>query len=143
TPYYMSPEQARGLRNVYHRTAVWSLGVIACKCVIGKLPFDGESVCELLVKICTSPIPSPTQQPPEHPATFPTWFARGLEREPERRFSTVTELAEALAYVAGQSIRAPSSFGSAVLAAPAPSTGAVSQGTRPLAPLSGPTTTPQ
>src|SRR5262245_25324174 len=42
TPFYMAPEQARGLRNVDHRADLWSLGVIAFKCLTGKLPFDGE-----------------------------------------------------------------------------------------------------
>ena len=64
TPFYMSPEQARGLRNVDHRTDVWSLGVIAFKCVTGRLPFDGESVGDLLVKICTAPVPVPSHAVP-------------------------------------------------------------------------------
>jgi len=101
TPFYMSPEQARGLRNVDHRTDVWSLGVIAFKCVSGRLPFDGESVGDLLVKICTAPVPIPSHQVPGLPQAFDTWFMHALEREPERRFSTVTELAEQLAFVAG------------------------------------------
>ena len=101
TPFYMSPEQARGLRNVDHRTDVWSLGVIAYKCVTGKLPFDGESVGDLLVKICTAPIPVPSQMIQGLPASFDAWFMRALEREPERRFATVTELADALGYAAG------------------------------------------
>jgi serine/threonine-protein kinase len=101
TPFYMSPEQARGLRNVDHRTDVWSLGVIAFKCVTGRLPFDGESVGDLLVKICTAPIPMPSQFVPGLPQAFDTWFTRALEREPERRFSNVTEMAEHLAFAAG------------------------------------------
>src|SRR5262245_26122681 len=101
TPFYMSPEQARGLRNVDHRTDVWSLGVIAYKCVTGKLPFDGESVGDLLVKICTAPIPVPSQMVQGLPPSFDAWFMRALEREPERRFATVTELADALGYAAG------------------------------------------
>jgi eukaryotic-like serine/threonine-protein kinase len=101
TPFYMSPEQARGLRNVDHRTDIWSLGVIAYKCVTGKLPFDGESVGDLLVKICTAPIPMPSQLAPELPSSFDHWFMRALEREPDRRFSSVAQLAEALSNAAG------------------------------------------
>jgi serine/threonine-protein kinase len=107
TPFYMSPEQARGLRNVDHRTDVWSLGVIAFKCVTGKLPFDGESVGDLLVKICTAPIPLPSDLVPGLPEAFDSWFLRALEREPDRRFATVSELAEHLAFAAGIGSRSP------------------------------------
>ena len=105
TPYYMSPEQARGLRNVDHRTDVWSIGVIAFRAVTGVLPFEGESVGDLLVKICTSPIPVPSQQLPGLPPAFDTWFARALDREPSRRFATIAEATEALAYAAGITVR--------------------------------------
>jgi len=110
TPFYMSPEQARGLRNVDHRTDLWSLGVIAFKCVTGRLPFDGESVGDLLVKICTAPPPVPSQIEPSLPRAFDAWFARALDREPERRFQNALELASVLAAAAG--IAAPgSSYG--------------------------------
>jgi serine/threonine protein kinase len=105
TPFYMSPEQARGLRNVDHRTDVWSLGIIAFKCLTGKLPFDGESVGDLLVKICTAPVPVPSQAIPGIPPNFDAWFMRALEREPERRFANVTELSDALCFAAGIATR--------------------------------------
>ncbi len=105
TPYYMSPEQARGLRNIDHRTDLWSLGVIAYKCVTGILPFEGESVGDLLVKICTGPVPTPSLTLPGLPPSFDAWFSRALEREPERRFSRASELAEGLALAAGLSTR--------------------------------------
>ncbi|HVJ92854.1 MAG TPA: protein kinase, partial [Labilithrix sp.] len=105
TPFYMSPEQARGLKNVDHRTDVWSLGVIAYRCVCGELPFDGESVGDLLVKICTAPPPVPSRVLPELPPNFDAWFMRALEREPERRFSNVTELSDALCFAAGIATR--------------------------------------
>ena len=44
TPYFMSPEQARGLRSVDHRTDLWALGVITYRCLVGALPFTGEDV---------------------------------------------------------------------------------------------------
>jgi serine/threonine-protein kinase len=101
TPFYMSPEQARGLRNIDHRTDVWSLGIIAFKCVTGKLPFDGESVGDLLVKICTQDPPLPSSVRPGLPEAFNHWFMRSLTREPERRFQSVQEQANELLKAAG------------------------------------------
>ena len=109
TPYYMSPEQARGLRNIDHRSDLWSLGVIAYKCVTGVLPFEGESVGDLLVKICTSPVPTPSVTVPGLPASFDAWFLRALEREPSQRYGRASELADALAFAAGLSTRGPAS----------------------------------
>jgi serine/threonine-protein kinase len=105
TPYYMSPEQARGLRSIDYRSDLWSLGVIAYKCVTGVLPFEGESVGDLLVKICTAPPPLPSMTIPGLPAAFDAWFVRALEREPPRRYASATELADALAFAAGISLR--------------------------------------
>jgi len=105
TPFYMSPEQARGLRDIDHRTDLWSLGVIAFKCVTGRLPFEGESLGDLLVKICTVPIPIPSQVNPQLPPSFDAWFSRALDRDPNRRFGSAHELAEALVYAAGLSVR--------------------------------------
>ena len=40
TPYYMSPEQAQGIKSVDSRSDLWSLAVIVYQCVTGLLPFD-------------------------------------------------------------------------------------------------------
>jgi serine/threonine-protein kinase len=107
TPYYMAPEQARGLRSIDSRADLWSLGVIAYKCVTGILPFEGESVGDLLVKICTAPPPVPSVTAPGLPAAFDAWFARTMEREPAQRFATASELADALMVAAGLTARRP------------------------------------
>jgi serine/threonine-protein kinase len=112
TPYYMSPEQARGLRDIDPRADIWSLGVIAFRCVTGKLPFDGESVGDLLVKICVAPLPVPSQLAPGLPQTFDGWFARALERDPAARFPTVQDCAQTLSEIAGITVRRSVNSGS-------------------------------
>ncbi len=101
TPYYMSPEQARGLRSVDYRADLWSVGVIAYRCMTGRLPFEGEAVGDVLVKLCTAPIPVPSSVAPDLPPAFDAWLLHALGREPESRFQSAMELGRALANVCG------------------------------------------
>jgi serine/threonine-protein kinase len=105
TPYYMSPEQARGLRTVDYRSDLWSAAVIVYRCLVGTLPFEGEAVGDLLVKLCTSPIPVPSQIAPDVPPGFDAWLTRALNRDPQGRFNSAAELGESLAAVCGLSVR--------------------------------------
>jgi eukaryotic-like serine/threonine-protein kinase len=105
TPYYMSPEQARGLRTVDFRSDLWSVGVIAFRCMTGHLPFEGEAVGDVLVKLCTAPMPVPSQLVNDLPPGFDAWFARALTREPEGRFQSASELGTSLAAVCGLSVQ--------------------------------------
>jgi serine/threonine-protein kinase len=105
TPHYMSPEQARGLRNVDYRSDLWSVAVIAYRCIVGAMPFDGEAVGDLLVKLCTAPIPVPSQLVAGIPPGFDAWVAKALTRDPAERFGSAAQLAESLAAVCGLSLR--------------------------------------
>ena len=111
TPYYMSPEQARGLRSVDFRSDLWSVAVISYRCLVGTLPFDGEAVGDLLVKICTAPLPVPSQSGAPVPPGYDEWFARALQRDPAQRYATAAELADTLCQVCGLAPR--SKLGSA------------------------------
>ncbi len=101
TPYYMSPEQARGFKNLDLRSDLWSIGVIAYRCIVGVLPFNGEAMGDLLVKICVDPLPVPSKMAGNVPVSFDDWFVRALTREPEDRFSSAAALAEALLAACG------------------------------------------
>jgi serine/threonine-protein kinase len=98
TPYYMSPEQAEGKREVDQRTDLWALGVIASECLTGVRPFDGETFGELLLNICArpAPVPSTLAAVPRH---FDAWFAKATHRDPSSRFTDVAELVSTLAEV--------------------------------------------
>ncbi|HJL18184.1 MAG TPA: serine/threonine-protein kinase [Sandaracinaceae bacterium LLY-WYZ-13_1] len=61
TPYYMSPEQARGQGEVDHRIDVWAMGVLLYEAVTGVLPFNAQSVEKLLTKILTRRPVAPTR----------------------------------------------------------------------------------
>jgi len=95
TPYYMSPEQAEGKREVDHRTDLWALGVIASECLTGVRPFDGQTFGELLLNICARPAPVPSTLAVV-PRYFDAWFAKATDREPGRRFQSVHELVSSL-----------------------------------------------
>ena len=94
TCQYMSPEQAAG-KVVDQRSDLWSLGVIAFECLVGYAPFEAGSVVASLSAICHGPIVVPSQVA-RVPKGFDDWFARAVVRNPEARFRTSGELAEAL-----------------------------------------------
>lgn len=98
TPYYMSPEQAQGIKSVDARSDLWSLAVIVYQCITGELPFQSEALGDLLVKIIVGPIPVPSAVAPVPPG-FDAWWARAAERAPERRFQSAKELGTALELV--------------------------------------------
>ncbi len=69
----------------------------------GHLPFEGEAVGDVLVKLCTAPLPVPSSIVPDVPPGFDAWMARALSREPAGRFQNAAELAMSLAAVCGLS----------------------------------------
>ena len=102
TPYYMSPEQAQGIKTVDYRSDLWSLAVIVYQCVTGLLPFESEALGDLLMKIIVQPLPTPSQVA-EVPAGFDRWWARASSRDPAGRFQSAKEFAESLQIVFGAS----------------------------------------
>jgi serine/threonine-protein kinase len=100
SPHYMSPEQARGRPEIDHRADIWSLGVIAFRALTGKMAFPGDAPGEVILRICTDPIPIPSKFNDKLPKAVDEIFARVLEREPEDRYQSAVEFAAGLERVA-------------------------------------------
>jgi serine/threonine-protein kinase len=136
TPFYMSPEQARGLREVDHRSDLWALGVITYQCLLGRLPFESTALGDLFMKIMTDPLPVPSQIAPV-PASFDAWWQRAAARDPAQRFQSARELSDGLAVALGMSGASPEMGGQTALLPgahsfpPAPS---AALGTTPMGP---------
>ena len=94
TPYYMSPEQARG-KNIDWRSDLWALGVIAFQCLTGRPPFESEALGELMGMIIYDPIPGITACNRALPPALEAWWERAVSRDREQRFQSAKDLADA------------------------------------------------
>jgi serine/threonine protein kinase len=96
TPQYMSPEQASGEDEVDGRSDLYSLGCVLFEALSGAPPFTGSSPHSVLAKRLTHTAPEVTSPEGALPEGVRRTVARLLEREPEARFTTAGELAQAL-----------------------------------------------
>ena len=97
TPAYMSPEQAKGKGEVDHRADLWALGCIVYECLTAQTVWNVEQgVAMILAQIASAPLPRPTKLRPDLPPMFDAWFARALDRDPDKRYQTAKELADGL-----------------------------------------------
>jgi serine/threonine-protein kinase len=100
TPVYMSPEQLLSARDVDARADVWAMGVVLYELLTGKLPFDGD-LPVLCSAILTKPhVPLATARP-YLPEALEDVIGRCLEKDVEKRFQNVAELAQELRQFAG------------------------------------------
>ncbi len=95
TPYYMSPEQARG-QQIDQRSDLYSVGVVAYQAVTGRVPFNAETFNELIFKIALeTPEPVELVVPGFDPG-FAVIIQRAMAREAGHRFQSAAEFAQAL-----------------------------------------------
>jgi len=94
SPAYMSPEQARGLLDVDHRADIWAVSVLLYEAVTGRPVFAGKNHNAVLCSVIDDAV-----APLDQPGTSGLWpiVQRGLEKDRERRWKSVDDLAYALA----------------------------------------------
>ncbi len=88
TPFYMSPEQAKGAAGVDARTDLYAIGVIMYEALTGRVPFEGTSFNDLMFKIVLSDAPPlPDSIPPD----FRAIVQKAMSRDATNRFQTADE----------------------------------------------------
>jgi eukaryotic-like serine/threonine-protein kinase len=96
TPQYMSPEACESRQSIDHRTDIYALGILLFQMMTGVLPFDGETMGEVLVKQVTQLPPPPRGYNANIPPSVEQILLRCLAKQPDGRFPTMMALREAL-----------------------------------------------
>ncbi len=99
TPQYMSPEVLRGAA-VDLRADMWAAGVVLHELLVGRCPFEADSVASLAYKIVHEPFVPPPLSALEAPREVADVIERALRKAPEQRFLDMAEMASALALAA-------------------------------------------
>ncbi len=89
---YMSPEQAQG-KEVDPRTDIFSFGCMLYEIVTGRRPFEGTSLPEVVHKIVYEPAPPITDFNPQCPAELQRIIRKCLNKDPEKRYQSVKDIA--------------------------------------------------
>ncbi len=95
TPSYMSPEQLAG-KKIDGRSDLFSLAVSLYQLACGKLPFEGDSMAQLMFKIANEQAPDILQINPNLPSAFVSFLDKVLSKDLDRRYQTGEEFAAAL-----------------------------------------------
>ena len=95
TPEFMSPEQIRG-KTLDARSDIYALGIVAFEMFTGKLPFQGRNAQEMMIaRLRSQPIAIRTLRP-DVPDAVEKALTKSLQTNPDDRFTTAIEFAEAL-----------------------------------------------
>ena len=94
TPSYLSPELLQGAK-VNHRADMWAVGVILYEIVSGRRPFEAPTITSLITRIVSAP-PPPLDASLRLPEGLAAAALRALDKDPDRRFADLDEMAKAL-----------------------------------------------
>jgi eukaryotic-like serine/threonine-protein kinase len=95
TPSYMSPEQLQG-KKIDGRSDLFSLAVSLYQLACGKLPFEGDSMAQLMYRIANEDAPDILKYNPALPPAFVAFLDKAMAKEADQRYQTGEEFAAAL-----------------------------------------------
>jgi serine/threonine protein kinase len=91
TPKYISPEQGKG-EPVDCRSDIYSLGVTLFHCLSGRIPFDGTTPMEIIIKHIQAPLPSINRLVPELPYSLGDVLSKMLHKNRSFRHQNMDEV---------------------------------------------------
>jgi serine/threonine protein kinase len=86
TPFYMSPEQVRGAKNVTGATDQYALGVMMYEGAVGRRPFEGSTLLEMFRKVTSGAYEAPRAANPAVPEGMEQVIARAMSFEADARY---------------------------------------------------------
>lgn len=107
TPMYMSPEQCRGAGGIDARSDVYALGCLFFALVTGTPPFVAEGHGELIVMHLQQPPPLLSSRAPHVPAALEALVMKCLAKDPNQRYATGTDLAQAIGMLIASTSQPP------------------------------------
>ncbi|HKO47713.1 MAG TPA: serine/threonine-protein kinase [Polyangiaceae bacterium] len=96
TPYYLSPEQARGSGEGDARSDLYAVGIILYECITGTVPFSAQSFNELIFKIVLEKPQPPAERIPGIDQRLSDLILKAMARDPAARFQSAEEMMTAL-----------------------------------------------
>ncbi|MBL8095909.1 MAG: protein kinase [Anaerolineales bacterium] len=100
TPAYMSPEQARGDRDIDGRSDLYALGAIVFEALTGQMPYQADTPMGLAVKHITEPVPRIRSANPLLPPATESVIAQAMAKNRAERYANAGAMAKQLATVA-------------------------------------------
>jgi len=91
SPYYLAPEQMDG-RSVDRRSDVYSLGVVLYELLVGKKPFEGGSLEEIMTAVKTAEVVPAHRVSPKVPLGLSVIASRAMSRDPDQRYPSARHL---------------------------------------------------
>ncbi len=96
TPAYMSPEQARGDKEIGPASDIYALGAMLYHTLTGRLPYDADTAVGMALRHVTDPVPQVSTSRPDLPRGCDSVIATAMAKAPTTRYDSASRMVSAL-----------------------------------------------